>query len=95
MKSPRSVVASLRQEEYLASVDIHDAYLHVPIYPPQHFLCFAVIDKHFCFVMLLFKLSSASRVFTKMFAAPLILLRIWNIQVIGYLDDLLLRDSSP
>lgn len=57
---------SLRWGEYLAFVDIQDAYLHIQIYhPPQHFLCFAVGDKHLHFIALEFGLSSACRVFTK------------------------------
>ncbi|CAJ0940203.1 unnamed protein product [Ranitomeya imitator] len=66
MESLRSVIASLEKGEFLASVDIQDAYLHIPIFPlHQRFLRFAVNNLHFQFTALPFGLASAPRVFTK------------------------------
>ncbi|CAJ0958925.1 unnamed protein product [Ranitomeya imitator] len=60
MDSLHSVVASLEKGEFLASIDIKDAYLHIPIFPPhQQFLRFAVQEELFQFVALPFGLATA------------------------------------
>ncbi|XP_069820999.1 uncharacterized protein [Dendropsophus ebraccatus] len=95
MESLRSVIASLEPGEFLSSVDIQDAYLHVPIYPPhQRFLRFAVGEEHYQFVALPFGLASAPRVFTKTMAAVMALLRARGVSVTPYLDDILVKAPS-
>lgn len=48
MESVRSVVASLQMGDFLASIDIKDTYLHIPIFQPhERFLRFAVEERHF------------------------------------------------
>lgn len=93
MKFTGLVIATLRLEEYLPSVDIQDANFHYQ--PHQCFLHFSVEDKHFQFVVLPFGLPSASRIFTKVLASLLSFLRTLGFQVTGYQYDLLLMDSSP
>lgn len=95
MESLRSVVASLERGEFLASIDIRDAYLHIPIARShQRFLRFAVGSEHFQFVALPFGLATAPRVFTKVLAPLMALLRARGIAVIPYLDDLLVKAPS-
>lgn len=95
MESIRSVIASLRQGEYLASVDIQNAYLRVHIYPPQHFRGFAVASKTsillYCSSAILFSQSVHKGLSTP--AGPA--------QETGHsthrlstVDNLLLKDSS-
>lgn len=61
---------------FRVSVDIKDAYLHVPTFPPyQKFLQFVVEDHHFQFMALLFSLSMAPQVFSRILAPILELLR--------------------
>ncbi|XP_073452082.1 uncharacterized protein [Aquarana catesbeiana] len=80
---------------HLASIDIKDAYLHVPIFGPyQRFLRFAVEGSHFQFVALPFGLATAPKVFTKVLAPVLASLRSQGVSKIGYMDDLLLRECS-
>ena len=97
MESVRSAAAALQKNDFLASIDIKDAYLHVPIFQPhQRFLRFTVARRHFQFVALPFGLATAPRVFTKVLAPILANLRIQGIIVLAYLDDLLIIDhSSP
>lgn len=72
MESIRMVVASLHQGDFLASIDIKDAYLHIPIWVQhQRFLCFSVREEHYQFVTLPFGLSSAPWFFTKVLAPVL------------------------
>ncbi|CAJ0952991.1 unnamed protein product [Ranitomeya imitator] len=95
MESLRSVVASMEPGEFLCSVDIRDAYLHVPIcVRHQRFLRFAIQEHHYQFTALPFGLPSAPRVFTKVRAAVMAILRSKGILVIPYLDDLLIKGPS-
>ncbi|CAJ0951244.1 unnamed protein product [Ranitomeya imitator] len=94
MESLRSVIAAMEPGEFLCSVDIQDAYLHVPIcVQHQRFLRFAIEDNHYQFTALPFGLASAPRVFTKIMAAVMALLSR-GILIIPYLDDLLIKGSS-
>ncbi|KAM4037388.1 ELMO domain-containing protein 3 isoform 1-T2 [Anomaloglossus baeobatrachus] len=95
MESLRSVIASMSQGDFLASIDIKDAYLHVPIAPEhQRFLRFAIGDEHLQFVALPFGLATAPRVFTKVMASVVAVLHSQGHSVIPYLDDLLVRAPS-
>lgn len=56
--------------DFLASIDINDAYLHEPIFQPhQMFLWFAIEGHHFQFVAL--GLPQPHQVFTKVLASVL------------------------
>lgn len=80
--------------DFLVSVDIKDAYLHIPTFQPhQRFLGFAVAGFRYKFVALLFSLSAAPKVFN-MFLPPVLgLLRTQGILILGYLEDLLFREQ--
>ncbi|CAJ0935493.1 unnamed protein product [Ranitomeya imitator] len=95
MESLRSVIASMEAQEFLCSIDIQDAYLHVPIFPGHHrFLRFAVQRDHFQFVALPFGLATAPRVFTKIMAALMAILRVRGLVLFPYLDDILIKAPS-
>ncbi|CAJ0930062.1 unnamed protein product, partial [Ranitomeya imitator] len=95
MESLRSVIASMEAQEFLCSIDIQDAYLHVPIFPEHHrFLRFAVQQDHFQFVALPFGLATAPRVFTKIMAALMAILRVRGLVLFPYLDDILIKAPS-
>ena len=84
---------------FLASIDLRDAYLHVPIRTSsQRYLRLAISTgkevKHFQFRALPFGLSSSPRVFTKVVAEALAPLRLEGVSIIPYLDDLLLFAKS-
>ncbi|CAJ0968421.1 unnamed protein product [Ranitomeya imitator] len=92
MESLRSIIASMEKEEYLASIDIQDAYLPIPIAPAhQRFLRFAIDQDHYQFMALPFGLATAPRVFTKVVAATMDVLHSRGIVVVPYLDDLLIK----
>ncbi|CAJ0919414.1 unnamed protein product [Ranitomeya imitator] len=95
MESLRSVIASMEAQEFLCSIDIQDAYLHVPIFPGHHrFLRFAVQRDHFQFVALPFGLATAPRAFTKIMAALMAILRVRGLVLFPYLDDILIKAPS-
>lgn len=79
----------------MASIDLRDAYLHVPIAPAsQKQIRFAVKRGdsilHLQFRALPFGLSSSPRIFTKIVAEALAPLRVQGISIVPYLDNLLL-----
>lgn len=79
----------------MASVDIQKAHLYIPkCTPHQCFLHFAVRDQHFYAIALLFRLHPTPQVLTKVLVPRLVHLHTQDIPVTGYLDDLLLKDSS-
>ncbi|CAJ0958249.1 unnamed protein product [Ranitomeya imitator] len=95
MESLRSVISSMERGEFLASIDIKDAYLHIPIFPShQRFLRFAIREDHFQFTALPFGLATAPRVFTKVMAAVMAILHSRGVVVFPYLDDLLIKGPS-
>ncbi|CAJ0956512.1 unnamed protein product [Ranitomeya imitator] len=95
MESLCSVIASMEHGEFLASIDIRDAYLHIPIFPPhQRFFRFAVGEEHFKFRALPLGLATAPRVFTKVMAAVMAILHSRGLVFLPYLDDLLVKGPS-
>jgi ribonuclease HI len=91
MHSPSSIVRMIRKGNWLASIDLKDAYFHVPMHPRHYkFLRFAFQDKIYQFKVLPFGLSTAPRVFTKVLAPVVGFLHQQGIYLFPYLDDCLL-----
>ncbi|CAJ0944049.1 unnamed protein product [Ranitomeya imitator] len=85
----------MEAQEFLCSIDIQDAYLHVPIFPGHHRdLRFAVLQEHFQFVALPFGLATAPRVFMKIMAALTAILRVRGLVLFPYLDNILIKALS-
>ena len=60
----------MRPGLWLASIDLKDAYFHIPIYRGHwKYLRFCIAGKVYQFLVLPFGLSSAPRVFTKILLA--------------------------
>ncbi|XP_069600694.1 uncharacterized protein [Ranitomeya imitator] len=94
MESVRSTVPLIGQDFVMATIDLQDAYYHVPVHPTyRKFLRFAVtrgeVIDHFQFNVLPFGLSSAPRIFTKVMSEVMAYIRSRRICIIPYLDDLL------
>lgn len=95
MESLHSISEALQPDEFLTSLDLTEAYLHVPIHPShRRYLRFCLDQQHFQFKALPFGLSTAPRVFTKLLVNPVSYLRLRGIHVHPYLDDLLIRSPS-
>jgi len=85
----------LKPNDFMAKIDLKDAYFAIPIYSADRkFLVFEWQNKLFCFNCLPFGLASAPRVFTKVLKPVISLLRQLGLRVIVYLDDLLLMNST-
>ena len=80
----------LREGDWMASIDLKDAYLSVTIWEGHRkYLRFPWKDTIYEFQCLPFGLSSAPRVFTKLLKPVLARLRQQGIRLIMYLDDML------
>jgi hypothetical protein len=95
MESLNNVIRATAPHEWLASIDLKDAYLHVPMHPRHwKFLRFAIQGKVYQFKVLPFGLSTAPRIFTKVLAPVMASLRMRGIKIHPYLDDILIRADS-
>ena len=95
MLTTKDVLQSIAPGEWFTSIDLKDAYFHVPI-SPQHrrFLRFAYRGRHWQFRVLPFGLSLSPRVFSRCVAAALAPLQAQGIKILPYLDDWLLCAPS-
>ena len=80
----------LPQGAWLGKVDVQDAYLHLPIAKRlQKYLAFVHKNRVFTFVAMPFGLAIAPYVFTRVMKFPLRVLRSQGVQILAYLDDLI------
>ncbi|WP_411027016.1 reverse transcriptase domain-containing protein, partial [Salmonella sp. s55044] len=81
---------------WATSIDLKDAYLHIPIHPNCHwFLAFHYIGgQDYQFTSLPFGLSTAPKVFTRVIRSVLSFLRRRGLVVFAFLDDWLIVSPS-
>lgn len=95
MLTTAEVLQAVTKEEWFTSVDLTDAYFHVPIaVEHRRFLRFAYRGRHWQFRVLPFGLSLSPRVFTRCIKAALSPLQAHGLKVLPYLDDWLLCAPS-
>ncbi|KAK2895968.1 hypothetical protein Q8A73_015456 [Channa argus] len=95
MLTTASVLRSVRPGDWLSSVDLKDAYFHIPV-AMQHrkFLRFSFLGVRYQYNCLPFGYSLAPRTFSKCLETALAPLRAAGMRVLFYLDDLLLLAPS-
>ena len=95
METIQSVLLSVRQGDWMASIDLKEAYLQVPIHPESRpFLRFVAHGRTYQFTALCFGLSTAPQVFSRVMAPVSAILHSWGIRMRRYLDDWLVQSSS-
>ena len=95
MVTIQSVLLSVRQGNWMASIDLKEAYLQVPVHPAsRHFLRFMFRDTVYQFIALCFGLSMAPQVFTRVLAPVSAILHSMGIRMRRYLDDWLVQSAS-
>ena len=95
METIQSVLLSVRQGDWMASIDLKEAYLQVPVHhASRHFLRLVFRDQVFQFKALCFGLSTAPKVFTRVMAPVSAILHSMGIRMRLYLDDWLVQSSS-
>ena len=86
----------LKKGDWMAKVDLKDAYFMIPIREQyRDFLKFAFKDKCYTFNCLLFGLACALWVFTKILKPIAAQLRELGVQLIVYIDDILIMAETP
>ena len=95
METIQSVLLSVRQGDWMAYIDLKEAYLPVPVHPAsRHFLRFVFRDTVYQFKALCFGLSTAPQVFTRVMAPVSAILHSMGIRMRRYLDDWLVQSAS-
>jgi len=89
------IVNQIRSEDWFVTIDLKDAYFHIPILP-QHrkFLKFAFGGQAYQYRVLPFGLGLSPRTFTKCMDAALAPLRLQGIHILNYIDDWLILAQS-
>ena len=96
METLQSILPTLPQGCWMASLDLKDAYFHVPIHPSHwKLLRFAIDGTCYQFRVLPFGLSLAPLVFTRVLSVVVAHLRLQGVLLHAYLDDLLILASDP
>ncbi len=95
METQRSVRIAIQNHFWSVSIDLQDAYLHVPIRPSHRkYLRFALCGRVFQFRVLPFGLSSAPMVFTRLMKCVAAFIRRQGPSLLQYLDDWLVYHLS-
>jgi hypothetical protein len=95
MEGIKTVKGLMKKGDWLAKLDLKDAYLSVPMSPVHtHLLRFQWQNQTYQFNTLPFGLSSAPYVFTKLLKPAVAILRRLGIRVVLYLDDMLIMAGS-
>ena len=95
MKTTQTVLHSLREADWLVSLDLQDACLQVPVHPsPRRHLRFCVGESVYQFRALCFGLSTAPQVFTRVMAPVSVIMHRHGFRILRYLDDWLVLAST-
>jgi hypothetical protein len=95
METNRSIRGSIDLGMWTTSLDLTDAYFHIPISPKfRKFMRFVWEDRVYAFKTMPFGLSTAPLVFTRIFQVVVAHLHSQSIFIHSYLDDSLLKNMS-
>lgn len=95
METPASIQSALEGSRWAVTLDLADAYFHIPIHKrAQHYLRFVVQDTVWQFRALPFGLSTAPFLFTWVLRPFLSVLRQQGIRIHAYLDDWLIHNPN-
>ena len=96
METVASILGALQPGHWCTSLDLKDAFFHVPIAPShRRYLRFKLGQKHYQFRALPFGLTTSPLVFTRVVKAVGSYAHSLGIRLILYLDDWCLSASSP
>ena len=95
METAATVLSAIRQGDFMASIDLKDAYFQVPIHPSSRkWLRFTMKGVVYQFKVLCFGLATAPQVFTRVFATISDWAHTKGIRLLRYLDDWLILAHS-
>ncbi|XP_067650901.1 uncharacterized protein [Haliotis asinina] len=91
-----SAMRLLEPSDYMVSLDLQDAYLHIPIHlADRRYLRFVLGGRHFQWNVLPFGISSAPWLFTRVTQPIVQFLHELQVQFLMYLDDGFAHNPSP
>ena len=95
METPKSIIQALQKGQWMTSLDMKDAYFHIPIHPLfRRYLRFCHHGKVWQFKALPFGLSTSPRIFTKILMPVLAYAHVHGVKLHMYLDDWLINPDS-
>ena len=95
METQESIRTSLVPGEWVSSIDLSDAYLHIPIHPnSRKYLSFCHRSQVFQFTSLPFGLATAPHVFTMIVKEVKLMALSRGLRLQQYLEDWLIRSQS-
>ena len=95
METFRTIRLALKVGDWAITLDLRDAYFHVPIFPShRRFLRFVYKNTHYQFQALPFGIAVAPRIFTKILTALAGFFRNRQIHIYMYLDDWIVRNQE-
>ena len=95
METLNLILPQLSPLDWAVTIDLKDAYLHVPIHPDsQRYLGFSFQGQTYLYQVLPFGLCDSPWVFTRLVATVIAFLRLQGIRIFHYLDDWLVVASS-
>ena len=87
METLRSVIRFVKPRDWMASIELKDTYLHIPICPSHHKYCYQ-------FGVVPFGLNTAPMVWTKVLAPIMEILHLRGIYISKYLDNLITKAAA-
>ncbi|XP_078616244.1 uncharacterized protein LOC144884664 [Branchiostoma floridae x Branchiostoma japonicum] len=95
MEGLQDLKSLIRPGDWMASLDIQDAYFHIPIHPSfRKLLRFQFQSRLWEFQVCPFGLNCIPRAFTKITKPIIAVIRSQGIRIIIYLDDILILGTS-
>ena len=95
METPETIRTSLQPGEWVTSIDLKDAYFHIPIHSQSRkYMRFHLQDRSYQFKALPFGLSTAPMEFTVVTKEVKLMALQRGIRIHQYLDDWLMRAST-
>ena len=90
-----NISALISPNDFFASLDLDHAFLTIAMHQScWKYLCFDFEGTRYCFKALVFGLSCAPRIFTKLLKVPLSYLRLQGVKCSAWLDDILFIGHS-
>ena len=85
----------IRKGDYFISINLKDAYLTFLMHPYfWKYLCFDFLNTRYHYKVMPFGLTSAPRIFTKVFKTVLVFLRSRGLRISAWFDDIILVANS-
>ena len=95
MDTMSKVINLVKPKDWAISIDLSDAYFHVPIFQKHHpYMRFCIANQCYQWKAMCFGPTCAPRIFTKLVSVVAAYLRTQNIRMSVYLDDWLIVNQN-